>query len=153
MKPLLVGVGLVGAAAAAAYYLTQGDTKRRIAPELFVVPDTRPMWRHNWLVWEDGVPPFVVELLIEETAHEDLGGKFRFYRDELRVPERYSRPSMNYLMVQVTVDDPKVLVKPWSSATRRWTLGDGEVYEFYCTNNKELEELQKLRALELQQGK
>jgi hypothetical protein len=28
-------------------------------------------------------------------------------------------------------------------------LGDGEVYEFYCTNNKELEELQKLRELEL----
>ena len=36
---------------------------------------------------------------------------------------------------------------------RRWTLGDGELYEFYCTNNKELEELQKLRELELQQKK
>ena len=73
-----------------------------------------------------------------------------FHSDELRVTERYTRPSMNYLMVQITVDDPKVLVKPWHSATHRWTLGDGEVYEFYCTNNKELEELQKLRALELQ---
>jgi hypothetical protein len=52
--------------------------------------------------------------------------------------------------VQITVDDPKVLEKPWSSAPHRWTLGDGEVYEFYCTNNKELEELQKLRELELQ---
>ena len=36
---------------------------------------------------------------------------------------------------------------------RRWTLGDGEIYEFYCTNNKELEELQKLREHELQQKK
>ena len=48
---------------------------------------------------------------------------------------------------------PKVLEKPWKSAPRRWTLGNGEVYEFYCTNNKELEELQKLRELELKQGK
>jgi len=56
-------------------------------------------------------------------------------------------------MVQITVDDPKVLEKPWKSANRRWTLGNGELYEFYCTNNKELEELQKLRELELQQKK
>jgi hypothetical protein len=73
-----------------------------------------------------------------------------FHSDELRVTERYTRPSRNYLFVAITVDDPKVLVKPWKSAPRRWTLGDGEVYEFYCTNNKELEELEKLRALELQ---
>jgi hypothetical protein len=77
-----------------------------------------------------------------------------FHSDELRVIERYRRPSMNYLMVEITVEDPKVLEKPWKSAPRRWTLGNGEVYEFYCTNNKELEELQKLRELELkQQGK
>ncbi|MBN1239437.1 MAG: hypothetical protein JXB36_13120 [Gammaproteobacteria bacterium] len=73
-----------------------------------------------------------------------------FHSDELRVIERYTRPSMNYLIVEITVDDPKVLEKPWKSAPRRWTLGDGEVYEFYCTNNKELEELQRLRELELQ---
>ncbi|HLQ75906.1 MAG TPA: hypothetical protein VK210_01040 [Terriglobia bacterium] len=76
-----------------------------------------------------------------------------FHSDDLRVTERYQRPSMNYLVVQITVDDPKVLQKPWKSAPRRWTLGDGNVYEFYCTNNKELEELQKLRELELKQAK
>ena len=72
-----------------------------------------------------------------------------FHSEDLKVTERYSRPSKNYLYVQVTVDDPKVLVKPWTSAPRRWTLGDGNVYEFYCTNNHELEELQKLREQEL----
>ena len=74
-----------------------------------------------------------------------------FHSDELRVTERYTRPSLNYLVVEVTVEDPKVLTKPWKSAPRRWTLGDGEIYEFYCTNNRELEELTKLRELELQQ--
>jgi hypothetical protein len=77
-----------------------------------------------------------------------------FHSEDLKVTERYRRPSMNYLFVEITVEDPKVLTKPWKSAPRRWTLGNGEVYEFYCTNNKDLEELQKLRELELkQQGK
>jgi len=73
-----------------------------------------------------------------------------FHSDELHVTERYTRPSMNYLIIEITVDDPKVLAKPWKSAPRRWTLGNGEMYEFYCTNNKEVEELEKLRELELQ---
>jgi hypothetical protein len=72
-----------------------------------------------------------------------------FHSDQLHVTERYRRPSMNYLIVEVTVDDPKVLEKPWKSAPHRWTLGNGEVYEFYCTNNKELGELEKLREQEL----
>jgi len=73
-----------------------------------------------------------------------------FHSDALRVIERYTRPSMNYLIVQITVDDPKVLEKPWTSAPHRWTLGDGEVYEFYCTNNRELDELEELRRQELE---
>lgn len=72
-----------------------------------------------------------------------------FHSDELRVIERYSRPSMNYLIVQVTVEDPQVLTKPWTSAPRRWTLTDGAINEFYCTNNRDLEELERLRELEL----
>jgi hypothetical protein len=59
---------------------------------------------------------------------------------------------MNHLVVEITVDDPEVLEEPWHSAPRRWTLGDGEVYEFYCTNNQELEHLEQLRELELAGG-
>jgi len=72
-----------------------------------------------------------------------------FHSDDLHVVERYSRPSMNYLIVQITVDDPKVLTKPWTSAPRRWTLTKDSINEFYCTNNQELIELQKLREQEL----
>ncbi len=74
-----------------------------------------------------------------------------FHSDALRVTERYTRPSQNYLVVEITVDDPKVLQKPWKSAPRRWTLGDGEMYEFYCTNNQTYEELLNLRKQELEQ--
>ena len=73
-----------------------------------------------------------------------------FHSDELRVTERYT-PSVHELPHRRDHGRRSegaaeaVEIRP-----RRWTLGDGEVYEFYCTNNKELEELQKLRALELQ---
>ena len=71
-----------------------------------------------------------------------------FHSDAMKVTERYTRPSKNYLIVQITVDDPKVLTHPWASAPRRWTLGNGEVYEFYCDNNHELDELGKLKNQE-----
>jgi hypothetical protein len=68
-----------------------------------------------------------------------------FHSDEMRVIERISRPSRNYLQVQITVDDPKVLAKPWTSAPRNWTLvANEDVKEYYCTNNPDVEEFQKL---------
>ena len=90
-------------------------------------------------------------LVIESVAFDDrtyIMPNGWFHSDELKVTERYSRPSMNYLIVEITVEDPKVLTRPWKSAPRRWTLGNGEVYEFYCTNNKELDELEKLKEQE-----
>jgi hypothetical protein len=71
-----------------------------------------------------------------------------FHSDAMKVTERYTRPSKNYLIVEITVDDPKVLMHPWKSAPRKWTLGNGEVYEFYCDNNHELDELGKLKSQE-----
>jgi hypothetical protein len=71
-----------------------------------------------------------------------------FHSDAMKVTERYTRPSKNYLIVEITVDDPKVLMHPWKSAPRKWTLGNGEVYEFYCDNNHELDELGKLKNQE-----
>ena len=92
-------------------------------------------------------------LVVESTGYDErtsMMPEVLFHSDELRVTERYTRPSMNYLIVEIIINDPKVLTKPWRSAPRRWTLGDGEVYEFFCTNNRELEELQKLRQQEVE---
>jgi hypothetical protein len=47
---------------------------------------------------------------------------------------------MNYITYQVTVDDPVVLAKPWSSAPRRWSLAgpNDDWEEQYCTNESDL---------------
>jgi hypothetical protein len=103
---------------------------------------------HSTARWEGDT--LVIESIgFDERTYINTNGWY--HSDELRITERYSRPSMNYLIVQITVDDPQVLAKPWTSAPRRWTLGDGEVYEFHCTNNKELEELEALRDQQLEE--
>jgi hypothetical protein len=107
-------------------------------PEPWFHGTSNPRWDGDTLVVES--------FGFDERTYVSANGWF--HSEDLKVTERYSRPSMNYLIVEITVDDPKVLERPWKSAPRRWTLGNGEVYEFYCTNNKEVEELEKLKDLE-----
>ena len=70
-----------------------------------------------------------------------------FHSDQEHVVERLSRPSKNYLMYQVTIEDPRVLTKAWVSAPRHWSLGHEGLDEYYCTNNKEEEALKALKKL------
>jgi hypothetical protein len=71
-----------------------------------------------------------------------------FHSDQEHVIERISRPSMNYLVYQVTIEDPKVLSKPWTSAPRVWTLGHEDLLEYYCTNNQDVEQYKALKSKE-----
>jgi hypothetical protein len=66
-----------------------------------------------------------------------------FPSDEAHYVERYSRPDLNTLIYQVTIDDPKVLKKPWVSVPRRFTwAGPGKrLYERFCTNEQDYEQL------------
>jgi len=109
--------------------------------------DPEPFFHGNSAARWEGDTLVVESIGFDERTYIQPNGWF--HSDALKVTERYTRPSMNYLIVEISVDDPKVLQRPWKSAPRRWTLGSGDIYEFYCTNNKELEELEKLRAQEL----
>ena len=59
---------------------------------------------------------------------------WRFHSEQEHVIERYSRPSMNYLVYQITIEDPKVLTKPWVSAPHRFSLSvtHEPLGEWYC---------------------
>jgi hypothetical protein len=60
-----------------------------------------------------------------------------FPSDVMHVTERMWRPDSNTWMYQVTVDDPKVLTKPWTSAPNRYSIGQVPMGEYYCTNNQD----------------
>jgi hypothetical protein len=71
------------------------------------------------------------------------------HSEKEHVIERFSRPSKNYLMYQVTVEDPEVLVKPFTSAPHVWTLAQdpNDVWtEYICTTNEEPEVYKNLDA-------
>lgn len=81
-------------------YYVEGDPKRSVAPDVFVVlgaPKLPP--RDNWLVWAEGgrTPDFVLEITSKATRAVDDGRKRRLYR-ELGVGEywRYA-PTGDYL--------------------------------------------------------
>jgi hypothetical protein len=62
------------------------------------------------------------------------------HSEKEHVIERFSRPSKNYLSYQITVEDPVVLMKPFTSAPHMWTLAQDpkDVWtEYLCTANEE----------------
>ena len=88
-------------------------------------------------------------LVIDTVAIDERvwnGEQWQFHSDQKHVIERITRPSMNYLIYQVTIEDPKVLTKPWTSAPRRYSLGHEALLEWYCgINGHDDEELQSFK--------
>jgi hypothetical protein len=95
--------------------------------------------------WEGDT--LVIDVIgIDERTWNNFTGWF--HSDQEHVIERVTRPSMNYLVVQVTIEDPKVLTKSWTSAPRVWTLGHEDLLEYYCTNNQEVDQYKALKDKE-----
>jgi hypothetical protein len=82
-----------------------------------------------------------------------ISGNGWFHSDEVHVIERLRRPSLNYLEYQYSVEDPKVLTKPWTSAWKTFSLGNEDLTENFCTNNENAEQLRRLIEIERAQGK
>ena len=97
--------------------------------------------------WEGDTLVIDVIALNEHTWNNKAGW---FHSDQEHVIERISRSSMNYLTYQYTIEDSKVLTKPWTSSPKTFSLGrkNEDLFEFYCSNNQEPEELGKLKSIE-----
>jgi len=76
-----------------------------------------------------------------------------FHSDQAHVIERLRRPSRNYLEYQYTVEDPKVLTRPWTSGWNTYTLGSEDLIENFCTNNENIYQLRKLYEMQRTEGK
>jgi hypothetical protein len=94
----------------------------------------------------DGDSLIIDVVAIDERTWNNFVGWF--HSDQEHVIERLSRPSMNYLNYQVTIEDPKVLMKPWTSVPHQWTLGHEDLLQYYCTNNQDVEQYKSLKAKE-----
>ena len=79
--------------------------------------------------WE-GDTLVVDTIAIDERTGVTQG--WTLHSDQEHVIERISRPSFNYLDYQVTIEDPKVLTKPWHSVVHHYTISLEPVFEWYC---------------------
>jgi Uma2 family endonuclease len=72
------------------FYYVEGDKRKQVCPDVFVVRGVEKRRRESYLVWEEGRgPEVVIELTSQTTRKEDTGAKFRLYASELRVPEYF----------------------------------------------------------------
>lgn len=107
-----------------------------------------PLFNGDSVAHWEGDTLVIDTISLDERTWNDLNGWF--HSDQEHVVERISRPSKNYLIYQFVIEDPKVLTKPWTSAPRRWSLSHDVLEEYYCTENNEIEELQKIKEQESQ---
>jgi hypothetical protein len=59
------------------------------------------------------------------------------HTEALHLVERFSRPDLNTLRYDVTVDDPRTYTRPWTGGwTVQW-VPDEEIQEYFCEENAE----------------
>src|SRR6202789_2626729 len=94
--------------------------------------DPNPAWYGQSIGHWDGDT-----LVVDRVAFDDrvyLDQESHPHSDKLHIIERYHRPDMGHLEIEITVDDPGVLAKPWTQK-RVADLANEEIFEFICTEN------------------
>jgi hypothetical protein len=102
--------------------------------------DPDPLFNGDEVGHWEGDTLVIDTISVDERTWNDAVGWF--HSDQQHVVERFSRPSKNYLIYQVTVEDPKVLTKPWVSVPHKFSLSvSGEpLNEWYCGINPDGDE-------------
>ncbi len=101
--------------------------------------DPNPAWYGHSIGHWDGDT-----LVVDRVAFDPrvwLDQESHPHSDKLHVIERYHRPDLGHLEIEITVDDPGVLAKPWTQK-RVTELANEEILEFICTeNNRDVQHL------------
>jgi hypothetical protein len=56
--------------------------------------------------------------------------------DAMRVTERFHRKDFGHMDLEITIDDPKMYLKPWTVKESPTLLVDTELLEFNCNENE-----------------
>jgi hypothetical protein len=81
-------------------------------------------------------------LVVDKTKFADTNwigaeGRVSFHSDALHIIERYTRTDANTLEVEATLEDPKVLTKPWVVPKQTLTLAPfDQILELNCSGDE-----------------
>ena len=96
--------------------------------------DPNPTWMgYSVGHWEGGT------LVVESNGFNGkawLSGRGNPATDALRLTERIRRRDFGHMDIQITVDDPKAYMKPWTAELHPELIPDTELLEFVCNENE-----------------
>jgi hypothetical protein len=61
----------------------------------------------------------------------------------LHVNERFHRVDRDNMQIDITMEDPKALAKPWQSQLNFQLRPDWDIMELACTDNSAFEDFEK----------
>jgi len=96
---------------------------------------------HSIGKWEDDTT-----LVVDTTGFNDKSWLDRDghpHSDQLHVIEKFHRVDRDNMTIDITMEDPKALVKPWISQINVQTKPDWDIMELVCTDNKAFEDFEK----------
>lgn len=97
--------------------------------------DPNPSWMGYSVGHWDGDTLVVESNGFNEKTWLDIDG--HPHTEALHMTERYRRPDLGHLELQVTLDDPKAYTRPWTIAVAMDLVTDTEMLEFVCENEKD----------------
>jgi hypothetical protein len=100
--------------------------------------DPNPAWYGDSVGhWESDT------LVVDRIAFDDrvwLDQGSHPHTNKLHVIERYRRPDLGHMEIEITADDPGTLAKPWTMKRKADLAPTEQIYEFICgENNKDLQ--------------
>jgi len=96
--------------------------------------DPQPWWYGYSRGWWEG------DTLVVETTHFRDGGWLDIdgspLTDAATVTERFRRPTVGSLEIEIMVNDPKAYTRPWTVQVNQRLMPDTELIEFICNENQ-----------------
>ena len=100
-------------------------------------PDVQPSWLGHSIGKWDGDTLVIDTIGLNDRVWVDLQG--RPQTEKAHIVERYRRPDLGHLDIEITIDDPGAYLRPWK-VRRRLDLAPGEeVLEYICNENHKTE--------------
>jgi hypothetical protein len=96
--------------------------------------DAQPTWFGDSIGKWDGDELVVDTVGFNGKTWLDLAGHPT--SDQLHVVERYSRPQLGELKLDITIEDPVMYTKPWKVTERMPLMVGEDLIEYVCTENE-----------------
>ena len=97
------------------------------------VADAQPTWMgYSTGQWNGDV------LVVHTTGFNDktwLDDDGHPHSENMRVTERFRRPDMGHLVIEVTIEDAKAYVRPWTAVQTFRLLAGSDLLEYVCNEN------------------